>query len=67
MATNEYRLHGKLQIVVDDCDGVIELGDIEIPIQVDFGNKPPRPGTAYRGDPGTLPVSQSFPTGSVGS
>ena len=64
---NEYTLKGKLQMVVDDCDGVIELGDIEIPIQVDFGNKPPRPnGMVYRGDPGILPLSQSFPNGSVG-
>lgn len=69
MATtpNEYTLKGKLQIVLDGASDPVELGEVEIPIRVDF-QKPPRPGTAYRGDPGVLNVySPSFPTGSVGS
>ena len=52
MATtpNEYTLKGKLQIVLEGCDGAIELGDVEIPVRLDF-RKPPRPGIAYRGGP----------------
>lgn len=68
MATtpNEFRIKGKLQIVLDGRDEPMELGEIEIPVRVDF-HKPTKPGTVYRGDPGIMPVSAANPTGSVGS
>lgn len=68
MATtpNEYRIKGKLQIVLDGHDEPMELGEIEIPVRVDF-HKPTNPGAVYRGNPGILNlINESFPTGSVG-
>lgn len=46
---NEYTLKAKLQIVIPGTEGVIELGDVEVPIRVDFGNKPTKPGMVMRG------------------
>lgn len=46
----EYRLKGKLQIVFDGDDRVHDLGEIEIPVRVDFSAKPSKPGTVYRGE-----------------
>lgn len=70
MATtpNEYTLKGKLQIVLEGCDGAIELGDVEIPVRLDFGQKPPQPdGLVWNGDPNVLNIiNPSIPTGSVG-
>lgn len=69
MATtpNEYTLKGRLQIVLEGCDGAIELGEIEVPIRLDFGKNPPKPGAVYRGGPDVLNVfNESIPTDSVG-
>ncbi len=42
---NTYKLKGRLQIVIDDMEGVIELGEIEVPIAIDFRKQ----GPTYRG------------------
>lgn len=61
MATtpNEYTLKGKLQIVLDGSSEPMELGEIEIPVRVDF-HKPTKPGAVYRGNPGITPVSKTI-------
>ena len=67
MATtpNEFRIKGRLQIVFDGRDAPMELGEVEIPLRVDF-HKPTMPGTVYRGGPDVLNVvNESNPTGSV--
>lgn len=50
MATpNEYTLKGKLQIVFEGRAEPMELGEVEVPIRVDFGSKPSKPGMVMRG------------------
>lgn len=43
MTANEYTLTGKLQVVFDGHESM-ELGDVQIPVRVDFRAKPTRPG-----------------------
>lgn len=51
---NTYTLKGRLQIIVEGQDQPVELGNVEIPIRVDFR----RPGPNLRGEvPVTVNVS----------
>lgn len=48
-AQAEVRLRGTLHFTPEGSHAPIDLGEVEIPIRLDIGAKPGKPGPVYRG------------------